>query len=146
MSSMSTIHNIVQCSFVLYVVYWTCMCTATFTSILQELNPPLLDDFLYLCDDAYTDSELLKMERDILYTLDYDINVPVAYRFIRRLARVSNTMLGPSHTCIILYMCIHIQLVTVTTYVCTSSGMLKAVIMNHGSKGGNCLLLVHLLF
>lgn len=58
--------------------------------LLQELNPPLVDDFLYLCDDAYNDSELLKMERDILHTLDYDINVPVAYRFLRRLARVRN--------------------------------------------------------
>ncbi len=55
----------------------------------QELSPPLVDDFLYLCDDAYTQEELLKMELDILTTIDYDINVPVAYRFLRRLARVS---------------------------------------------------------
>ena len=54
-----------------------------------------MDDFLYLCDDAYTDSELLKMERDILFTLDYDINVPIAYRFIRRLARVRIVNLNP---------------------------------------------------
>ncbi len=47
-----------------------------------------MDDFLYLCDDAYTHEDLLKMERDILCTLDYDINIPVAYRFLRRLARV----------------------------------------------------------
>ena len=55
---------------------------------VQELTPPLVDDFLYLCDDAYTHEEMLKMERDILHTLDYDINIPVAYRFLRRLARV----------------------------------------------------------
>ena len=47
-----------------------------------------MDDFLYLCDDAYTHEEMLKMERDILHALDYDINMPVAYRFLRRLARV----------------------------------------------------------
>ena len=57
-------------------------------SSLQELSPPLVDDFLYLCDDAYTRDELIMMERSILYTLSYDINVPVAYRFLRRLARV----------------------------------------------------------
>ena len=55
---------------------------------LQELSPPLVDDFIYLCDDAYTHNELLKMECDILSTMDYDLNVPVSYRFIRRLARV----------------------------------------------------------
>ena len=50
-----------------------------------------MDDFLYLCDDAYTHEDLLKMERDILRALSYDINIPVAYRFLRRLARVSVT-------------------------------------------------------
>ena len=48
-----------------------------------------MDDFLYLCDDAYTRDDLLRMERDILKVLDYDVNMPIAYRFLRRLARVS---------------------------------------------------------
>ena len=56
---------------------------------LQELSPPLVDEFLYLCDDAYTRNQILAMEREILLVLGYDINVPVAYRFLRRLARVS---------------------------------------------------------
>ena len=48
-----------------------------------------MDDFLYLCDDAYTREDLLRMERDILKVLNYDVNMPIAYRFLRRLARVS---------------------------------------------------------
>ncbi len=59
--------------------------------LLQELSPPLVDDFLYLCDDAYTHDELLKMEQDIFKTVHYDINIPVAYRFLRRLAKVKQT-------------------------------------------------------
>ena len=47
-----------------------------------------MDDFIYLCDDAYSASDLLQMEREILKALHYDINVPVAYRFLRRLAKV----------------------------------------------------------
>ena len=63
--------------------------------------PPLVDDFLYLCDDAYTRDDLLKMERDILKVLNYDVNVPVAYRFLRRLARVcSHTSALLMFTCI----------------------------------------------
>ena len=50
--------------------------------------PPLVDDFLYLCDDAYTKENILVMERDVLRVVGYDINIPVTYRFIRRLARV----------------------------------------------------------
>ena len=42
-----------------------------------------------MCDDAYTRDDLLKMERDILKVLNYDVNMPIAYRFLRRLARVS---------------------------------------------------------
>ena len=59
-----------------------------------------MDDFLYLCDDAYTHDDLLKMERDILRVLDYDINIPVAYRFLRRLARVCD----PSHPPLLMVM------------------------------------------
>ena len=55
----------------------------------QELNPPVVEDFLYLCDDAYTHSDILEMEQNILSTLDYDINIPVAYRFLRCLARAA---------------------------------------------------------
>ncbi|XP_019850667.1 PREDICTED: G2/mitotic-specific cyclin-B3-like [Amphimedon queenslandica] len=55
----------------------------------EELSPPLVDDFIYLCDDAYQHDELLSMERNILATLEYDVNAPVAYRFLRRLARAA---------------------------------------------------------
>ena len=56
--------------------------------IIQEISPPLVDDFIYLCDDAYKHDEMLQWERDILKALNYDINYPVAYRFLRRLAKV----------------------------------------------------------
>lgn len=48
-----------------------------------------MDDFLYICDDAYQREELLAMERGILQTLHFDINIPIAYRFLRRFAKVS---------------------------------------------------------
>ena len=64
--------------------------STVFLSSAQELSPPLVDDFLYLCDDAYNRDQILSMEREVLLVLGYDINVPVAYRFIRRLARVSS--------------------------------------------------------
>lgn len=86
MASTSFSNNIV--SNIWYSVIDLCV-YHTYLYSLQELSPPLVDDFLYLCDDAYTHDDLLKMERDILKTVGYDINIPVAYRFIRRLARVS---------------------------------------------------------
>ena len=32
----------------------------------QELSPPLVEDVLYVCDDAYTREDILEMEQNIL--------------------------------------------------------------------------------
>lgn len=47
-----------------------------------------MDDFLYICDDAYKREELIAMEMSILSTLKFDINIPISYRFLRRFAKV----------------------------------------------------------
>lgn len=54
----------------------------------QERCPPCVDDFLYICDDAYKREELIAMEVNILSTLKFDINIPIPYRFLRRFAKV----------------------------------------------------------
>lgn len=48
---------------------------------------PPLDDFIYVSDNAYDRNELIKMEIDILRTLQYDIGVPLSYTFLRRYAK-----------------------------------------------------------
>lgn len=54
-----------------------------------------MEDFLYICDDAYTREELISMETSILQTLAFDINIPIAYRFLRRYAKVRALPLPP---------------------------------------------------
>ncbi|XP_065887687.1 G2/mitotic-specific cyclin-B3-like [Dysidea avara] len=75
-------------------------------SKFEEISPPLVDDFIYLCDDAYKHDEMLQWERDILKTLNYDINYPVAYRFLRRLAKAAN---------------INLETHTLARYICEST-------------------------
>lgn len=53
----------------------------------DERTPPLVDDFLYVCDGAYKHNELIKMEMTVLRTIDYDLGIPLSYRFLRRYAR-----------------------------------------------------------
>ena len=48
---------------------------------------PPLDDFIYVSDSAYDRNELIKMEIDILRTLQYDIGAPLSYTFLRRYAK-----------------------------------------------------------
>ncbi|XP_035180749.1 G2/mitotic-specific cyclin-B3-like [Oxyura jamaicensis] len=56
-------------------------------SKFEERCPPCVDDFLYICDDAYKREELVAMEKSILRTLNFDINIPIPYRFLRRFAK-----------------------------------------------------------
>ncbi|XP_076145753.1 G2/mitotic-specific cyclin-B3 isoform X1 [Alosa pseudoharengus] len=53
----------------------------------EERCPPCVDDFLYICDDAYKRPQLIAMEANILKALDFDINIPISYRFLRRFAK-----------------------------------------------------------
>ncbi|XP_034159240.1 G2/mitotic-specific cyclin-B3 isoform X1 [Pangasianodon hypophthalmus] len=56
----------------------------------EERLPPCVDDFLYICDDAYKRSQLIAMETRILQALKFELNIPVAYRFLRRYAKCVN--------------------------------------------------------
>lgn len=57
-------------------------------SKVDERLPPLVDDFLYVCDDAYTREKLLRMERKVLAVVGFDLGYPLSYRFLRRFGRV----------------------------------------------------------
>merc|ERR1712142_1003679 len=48
----------------------------------------MVDDFLYVCDDAYTRDQLMKMERKMLGVVGFDLGYSLSYRFLRRYGRV----------------------------------------------------------
>ncbi|GIY06850.1 hypothetical protein CEXT_51731 [Caerostris extrusa] len=65
-------------------------------SKFDERNPPLVDDFLYICDDSYERKEFLETETKILLAIRFNLGIPLSYRFLRRYgrcARVSMEML-----------------------------------------------------
>ena len=53
----------------------------------EERMPPIIDDFIYVSDNAYDRDELIKMEIDILKTVRFDIGVPLSYTFLRRYSK-----------------------------------------------------------
>lgn len=55
----------------------------------EEIYVPELSDFAYISDNAYTTKEILKMERDILITLEFGITTPSSYRFLQRFCKVA---------------------------------------------------------
>ncbi|CAB1345574.1 unnamed protein product, partial [Coregonus sp. 'balchen'] len=96
-------------------------------SLRQERCPPCVDDFLYVCDDAYKREELIAMETNILQALGFDINIPVPYRFLRRYAKcVSASM----------------DTLTLARYVCELSLQEMDLVPERGSLlASACLLL-----
>lgn len=56
----------------------------------EEIYPPTVSDFCYITDNTYDKSELIEMEEIVLKTLDYQLTVPTAKTFLRRLLQVCN--------------------------------------------------------
>ncbi|XP_022093413.1 G2/mitotic-specific cyclin-B3-like isoform X2 [Acanthaster planci] len=56
----------------------------------DERCPPALDDFKYICDDAYERQQFIDMEMAILALLDFDLGIPLSYRFLRRYAKCAH--------------------------------------------------------
>lgn len=53
----------------------------------EERMPPIIDDFIYVSDNAYDRSELIKMEIEILKTVGFDIGAALSYTFLRRYSK-----------------------------------------------------------
>uniref|UniRef100_A0A3Q3CEV0 G2/mitotic-specific cyclin-B2 n=1 Tax=Haplochromis burtoni TaxID=8153 RepID=A0A3Q3CEV0_HAPBU len=99
-------------------------------SKFEEHSPPCVDDFLYICDDAYKREELISMEASILQTLSFDINIPIPYRFLRRYAKcVSASM----------------DTLTLARYYCEMSLMEMDLVPERGSLVASACLLMALV-
>ena len=55
----------------------------------EEIYPPIVKDFVYITDNAYTKQEILEMERQILQILDFNISVNTSFRFLERYCKVA---------------------------------------------------------
>lgn len=51
---------------------------------------PEIDDLVHFSAKAFTKQELIKMEADILETLEFDLIMTTSYRFFEPLAKISN--------------------------------------------------------
>ncbi|XP_029382482.1 G2/mitotic-specific cyclin-B3 [Echeneis naucrates] len=99
-------------------------------SKFEERCPPSVDDFLYICDDAYKREDLISMEASILQTLSFDINIPIPYRFLRRYAKCVNAAMDT---------------LTLARYFCELSLMDMDLIPERGSLLASACLLMALV-
>ena len=55
----------------------------------EEIYAPEVKDFVYITDKAYTKDQILAMEHKILDALEFNLNIPSAYRFLQRYAKLA---------------------------------------------------------
>ncbi|KAJ0229433.1 Cyclin-A3-4 [Hirschfeldia incana] len=55
----------------------------------EEMSPPKVEDFCYITDNTFSKQDVVKMEADILLTLQFELGRPTITSFIRRFTRVA---------------------------------------------------------
>ncbi|XP_003739362.1 G2/mitotic-specific cyclin-B [Galendromus occidentalis] len=53
----------------------------------EEMYLPSVSDFAYMCDGAYTSDDILRMERIVLSTLQFEFAKPLSAHFLRRFSK-----------------------------------------------------------
>ncbi|XP_046402110.1 G2/mitotic-specific cyclin-B3 [Ischnura elegans] len=104
--------------------------TAVFiASKFDDRNLPTVEDFKLICDGVYSRSEFIAMEMLILKTLDFQLGIPISYRFLRRYARCIRATM---------------QVLTLARYILETSLMEYDLISRSDSKMGAASLLLAL--
>ncbi|KAH8264292.1 hypothetical protein KR038_006101 [Drosophila bunnanda] len=102
----------------------------------DERSPPLIEDFLYICDGAYKHAELVRMERETLRMIKYDLGIPLSYRFLRRYARCAKV---PMPTLTLARYILELSLMDYATISFSDSQMASAALFMalrmHGGAG-----------
>ena len=57
----------------------------------EEIYPPIVSDFVYITDNAYTREEILAMEERMLMALQFGIHMTSPYRFLERFVYLKNS-------------------------------------------------------
>lgn len=60
----------------------------------EEIYPPNVSDFCYITDNTYSKEQMVTMEETILKKLGYELTVPTAKTFLRRLLQVRHAPAG----------------------------------------------------
>jgi histidinol phosphatase-like enzyme len=57
----------------------------------EEIYPPEITDFVYICADTYTKKQIIDMEKRLLMALCHDLNKPTQLEFLRRYSKITMT-------------------------------------------------------
>lgn len=65
----------------------------------EEMYVPLVGDFAYIADDAFTKAQIREMEMLILSELNFELGRPLPLHFLRRASKAGNASTGFYNHC-----------------------------------------------
>ncbi|XP_076889496.1 G2/mitotic-specific cyclin-2-like [Bidens hawaiensis] len=57
----------------------------------EEVSVPIIDDLIFISDKAYSRSQILAMEKQMLNTLDFNMSLPTPYVFVKRFIKAAQS-------------------------------------------------------
>ncbi|XP_076900683.1 G2/mitotic-specific cyclin-2-like [Bidens hawaiensis] len=57
----------------------------------EEVSVPIIDDLIFISDKAYSRSQILAMEKQILNTLEFNMSLPTPYVFMKRFIKAAQS-------------------------------------------------------
>lgn len=63
----------------------------------EEIYPPEVRDYVFICDNAYTRNQIIQMEPVILNTLGFRFTVATPHTFLRRFCKAASGREGDEH-------------------------------------------------
>lgn len=55
----------------------------------EEIYPPTVKDFIFVTKNAYTRAQILDMEQQILFKLEFNMTETSSYRFLERYSKIA---------------------------------------------------------
>ena len=55
----------------------------------EEIYPPRIHDYVEITDRAYQKKDVIRMEKQVLSALQFDITVTTSYQFLKRYVRIA---------------------------------------------------------
>lgn len=56
----------------------------------EEVFPPIMNDFVKICDKIYTNRDIIRMEMSILKRLNFELGRPLPIHFLRRFSKAAH--------------------------------------------------------
>ncbi|KAG2305200.1 hypothetical protein Bca4012_064268 [Brassica carinata] len=83
----------------------------------EEINPPKVEDFVYITDNTFTRQDVVSMEADILLALQFELGCPTIKTFLRRFTRVAQEDFNES-LLQIEFLCCYLSELSLLDYSC----------------------------